>query len=162
MNYHIPLEITVESTTKDFKIIINKPKIWFKDIYYFIFIEHPRDSVIKDCNLDGMPYGKVSFFDYQRVLLSAAITYSTYNNVKDIKDFDELIKKIKTLSIKDVRVDGGNPERNFFHLDFDFNKFPTDYFCIYVVAKWLKLKPNKEFKPIFEKIAKLLDDKKWW
>lgn len=96
----------------------------------------------------------------------ARILYRVYLLTKDSKNFNEYIKLIKNLSINEVVYNITPKERipgePFFDLNADFNLRLYSFLIFYIVAKWLKLKPNKEFEPLFEKCRVALDDTKWW
>ncbi len=149
---------TKEDEIRAFKAIAYEPLSKIKKV-----MEHKdvgpeqTDYKFKLYPLIRTPWG---IYDYlTNFLFRVRLTYNTYLLVKDAKTFDELVKKASKLSMYDV-MKFGRRDLKYFDFSLKLEEDYFGYFSFYIVAKWLKLKPNKEFKEKFEKIKELLEDKK--
>jgi hypothetical protein len=157
-----------------YKVLLNLKLDKLKKMYDFDnesqkgLIVHMVDFNIPEITFTKVPYNTYDKKRYLDFIHYATTLYKLYLNLKDLKTFDKLIQKSKklkysTLKILTYNIYKPNEDPNYFY-DFklDFDKIYTHYFELYIVSKLLKLKPNKEFIPLFEKCRKLLEDKKWY
>jgi len=95
----------------------------------------------------------------------AALTYAIYLSVEEVKTFNELIKKLNSFVYSDIKphlIEMNIGKMRLFNFEINYEKHYLQYFKLYIISKWLGLKPNKDFKPIFEQVALDLKDKVWW
>ena len=95
------------------------------------------------------------FFHYVKVL------YKIYSLVKDSKTFEELIKKMYNISKYEVdkRI-SFNFEKKYFKPN-DLKENEDALLMFFLIAKWMGLKPNNEYKNHFKKAEKLLKETKF-
>jgi hypothetical protein len=129
---------------------------------------HMKDFNIPEITFTKVPYNTADKSDYLEFVHYAFLIYNLYLNLKNSKTFKELIKKSKKLNYSNLKLLTYNiykPDEDpnyFYDFKLDFDKIYTHYIQLYIVSKLLKLKPNKEFIPLFDKCRKLLEDKKWY
>jgi len=93
------------------------------------------------------------------------VLYRIYLLTKESKYFNEYLGKLRDLSEIEVIGDYNTKTKDytkFFNFNLNFEEGKYFYFIFYIVAKWLKFKPSKEFEALFDKCLVALEDTKWW
>lgn len=145
-----------------FKHIVAEPIDKFKSVYE-VNILRLRDFNPSDFNFKGYNPGSNCLkdcYDFSNFFSAAAAVYSVYDKVKHAKSFTQLVILLNKLLACDVVP--GFPQRPYYNFDHGYGIRFLQYLQFYVVTKWLRLKPNKKFKPVFEQVAYDLKDKVWW
>ncbi|MDD5499452.1 MAG: hypothetical protein PHT91_01085 [Candidatus Nanoarchaeia archaeon] len=159
------MDILYQYTTKEearfYRIIMNQKIEKIKEIHDFWknrkigLIITLKNFNVKGITFEEVPYNTVEKKEYIDFMSRATWVYMLYDSLKDSKSFEELISKAKELTSQ--MMEGLRGEEKYFN-DFkpDFDRMYLSYFRLYIVSKWLNLKPNKEFKIIFNKCEKML------
>jgi len=156
-----------EEKINDFSFLIKYPLNKIKKLHDIKLLNSKKlvaetPSSIANNGFKDLPYkDKLDIVPLSNFMEVARVLYKVYDLTKNSKTFEEYIKKSKDLPFIDVKL-FGIPGMKFYDFNQPLEKKLYSYLVFYVVAKWLKLKPNKEFEPLFVKISKLLKDKKWW
>lgn len=155
----------------------NPTKEQFLEWYKIIYLENDLDlfkktqDYMSNNDIHGMPgfkykyytkiQGSTQVYRYNDFFHIITKLYKMYSKVKEAKTFEELIKKLYLLKLSEVNdhVDL-ELDRKYFKKN-ELKENEHSLLRLFLISKWLNLKPNEEFKPLFDKCKKLLESTKF-
>jgi hypothetical protein len=101
--------------------------------------------------------GSTKRYRYDEFMYVVNLIYKIYKKVKEAKTFEELIQKMELLKLSEVK---NYVEKDLDRIYFKKNQLKENEFSmlkLFLISKWLNIKPNKEYKHYFKKAKKTLD-----
>ena len=105
--------------------------------------------------------GSTQRYRYDEFMYVINIIYKMYSKVKEAKTFKELIKKMYSITYyeMDKNISFGFKDPYFKNNQLKENEL--NLIDLFLISKWLGLKPNKEYEPYFNKAERLLKETKF-